>query len=187
MSSNSTKIIEAIREIAGVRNDNKVKLFQAIVNSVDLDTLTCNVTTVSGNARITYDNIQLAAGICDGNIKIPVIDSLVYIISSIYCEPFIVQYSDIKGIQLSGNEFGGMVKVIELTQKVNNLENKLNDLLAQFNQFLTDYGVHTHPTAPSGPISPPSAPTTATTPPDLTLTERAEIENETITHGEGTV
>ncbi|MBC7382249.1 MAG: hypothetical protein H7296_04545 [Bacteroidia bacterium] len=158
---------EAIQELAGTRNQDEVKLYQAIVNSVDIEKRNCNVTTVTGNATLTFD-AMLTAGVSDGIIVIPQVDSFVFVLKSKYTIPFVVLYSDIEKLVLKGGEFGGFVKVIELTQKINNLENKVNELITIFN-------AHSH--------SALNVPTSSIISSQLIPTERAEIENQNITHG----
>lgn len=70
-------------------------------------------------------------------------------------------------------QLGGMVKVAELTQKLNNLENLVNNLITKYNS-------HTHIlTLSTGTGS--AAPTTTTETGTLTPTQRADIENEKVT------
>ena len=71
-------------------------------------------------------------------------------------------------------ELGGMVKVIELTTKLNNLEKLVNDLVSKFN-------THTHIltlTSGTGTAAPTVSPETTV----LTPTVRGDIEDENITH-----
>lgn len=164
---------KAIRELAGVRNQDDVKLYQCNVNSIDVAKRTCNVTTITGNAILTFD-AQITAGISDGFLIIPEIDSMVFVLSSKYSLPFIISYSDITDYIIMGGEFGGLVKVIELTQKLNNLENKINEIISTF-------GTHTHNVTNVGQQT---APTLTPINGSLTITERVEIENTKIKHGE---
>lgn len=152
-------IISAIQKIAGAQNDDKVKLLQCTVNSVDVSNRVCHVTTITGDSTIDFD-VQLMAGVADGLIIVPKIDSMVYVLSSKYTLPFIIQYSDVDSYILNGFEFGGIVKVIELTQKLNDLENKINTIIM--------WGAS---------VTPP-----LTTQP-LVITQQDEIENKTIQHG----
>jgi hypothetical protein len=63
----------------------------------------------------------------------------------------------------------------ELTTKLNNLENKVNDIVAKFNS-------HTHIlTLSTGTGT--AAPTTTKVPGTLTPTEQSEIENDKVKHG----
>lgn len=152
-------IAETIQELAGTRNQDEVKLYQAIVNSVDIANRMCNVTTITGNATLTFD-AQLMAGIADGILIVPEVESYVFVLKSKYTIPFVILYSDIDNFSLMGGEFGGLVKVAELTQKINNLEKRLNEIATW-----------------SGTVSPPlvSIP--------LILTLREDLENLSVKHG----
>lgn len=166
-------ITKTIQELAGTRNQDEVKLYQCNVNSIDLSKRTANVTTITGTANLTFDAL-LTAGISDGFVITPEIGSMVYVLTSKYTLPFIVTFSDITQFDIMGGEFGGLVKVVELTQKLNNLENKVNEII-------TTFGTHTHTVIMLG------APTATTATPivgNLTVSQRADIENIKIKHGE---
>jgi len=70
-------------------------------------------------------------------------------------------------VTFHGGLLDGMVKVIELTTKLNNIENLLN-------QFIQTYNVHTHQVTAVGQ---PTSPTTGQEEGSLTPTTQAEIEN----------
>jgi hypothetical protein len=74
-------------------------------------------------------------------------------------------------ITLNDGSLDGLVKVIELTSKLNNVENKLNDLIGKWNAFCTGY-------VPGSP-STTGLPATLTTQTEttLTLTMQGDIEN----------
>jgi hypothetical protein len=168
-----SEIADLIQELGGGRNKDELKLIQCTVNSVDLENRICNVNTVSGSTNYDFD-AQLCAGIDDGIIIKPAIDSLVYVLIPKYSTPFIVQYSDVVSLLFKGGNFGGLVKVQELTDKINALENKLNDLISACKSQIVTL-------APSGAFPLSSFFTSVN---NLTPTEREEIENKTITHGD---
>ena len=165
-------ITRTIQELAGTRNQDEVKLFQCNVNSVDLSNRTANVTTITGTANLTFDAL-LTAGISDGFVITPEVGSMVYVLMSKYTLPFVVTFSDIMQFDIMGGEFGGLVKVVELTQKLNNLENKVNEIIATF-------GTHTHNVTA---VSAPTAPTTTPIQGNLTISQREDIENVNVRHG----
>lgn len=166
-------LTRTIQELAGTRNQDEVKLYQCNVNSVDLSKRTANVTTITGTANVTFDAL-LTAGISDGFVVTPEVGSMVYVLMSKYTLPFIITFSDITQFDIMGGEFGGLVKVVELTQKLNNLENKVNEII-------TTFGTHTHGVVSVGsPTSPTATPIVG----NLTISQRAEIENIKIKHGE---
>jgi len=165
-------LTRTIQELAGTRNQDEVKLYQCNVNSIDLSKRTANVTTITGTTNLTFDAL-LTAGISDGFVITPEVESMVYVLTSKYTLPFIVTFSDITQFDIMGGEFGGLVKVVELTQKLNDLENKVNEII-------TTFVTHTHPVISTGaPTSPTSTPISG----NLTISQREDIENINVKHG----
>jgi hypothetical protein len=166
-------LISAIQKIAGNDNEDKVRLLQCKVNSVDLDNRIANVSTITGNAPLTFD-VQLQAGIADGLLIEPAVESMVYVLLSKYTLPFIIQYSDVVTYAFNGDEFGGLVKVIELTEKLNNLEQEFNTLKQAFNSWIV---------VPSDGGGALKTITSSWASQNLTPTQRKEIENISVNHG----
>ncbi len=79
------------------------------------------------------------------------------------------------GVQLNDGSLGGLVKVIDLTTKLNNLETKLNNMVDAWHSFATAY-------TPGGPVASglPSSVTDVSG--DLILTTRTDIEDTKMTH-----
>jgi hypothetical protein len=149
------KIRTAIRKIAG---NGSTQAHVAEVVSIDTNNRTA---TVQANG-IDYI-VQMAPATGDQLLQIPEIGSTVFIVDGI-----IVGYSDLSELWLRGNQFGGLVKVSDLVTKLNNLEDKVNSLLAAYN-------AHTH--ASSG------APPVPTVTGSLTPTTQNDIENPLVKHG----
>lgn len=184
-------IIQAVQTLAGTFNADTVHLITAEVDSVDTASRTCNVTTISGKNSTAIENVELMAAIDDGILFVPSIGSTVKISYSNYNSPFIVQYSEVDQILfISGSSqvsivdgkimfndgsYGGLIQIEKLVEKLNNLENLVNDLAAKFN-------AHTHIlTLTSGTGT--AAPTTTIETETLTDTQRSDIENNLIQHG----
>lgn len=165
-------IRESLDILLNTRDNDLVRLLLCNVESVDIQKRIALVTTISGSTSFEFE-VNLQTSVSDGLIIVPKVDSDVVVLFSKNTNPLIIQYSDIDEYILNGVDFGGMVKVIELTEKINNLENKLNDLItACSNQIVT--------LAPSGTF--PLAPYfTSVTP--LIQTQQSEIENTIIKHG----
>lgn len=122
----------------------------------------------------------------DGCYPVPAINSTVYIIMNPYINPFIISYGAISknviststsfnvnspAITLNNDDYGGLIKVEDLVEKINNLENALNNLI-------TLYNTHTHVAAGS------ATSTTSSLDNDvLQITNKEEIENPDIQHG----
>ena len=100
----------------------------------------------------------------DGNINFPQILSIDRAAKILIDTPL---------VQFNGGDKGGMVEVINLVTKLNNLENLVNDLI-------TKYNTHTHVLALSSGTGTAAVTVTQETG-SLTPTVRANIENELIT------
>lgn len=174
MSSSSQEIISAIQSITNQRNEDKPDLIIAEINSVNLEERIANVTTISGKAANTFD-VNLQAVPSDGLLVSPSIGSTVYILMSTYTTPFIVQYSDIDNVfyslsgsintgkaNLNGHEYGGMIIIQKLVDKINILESKLNEIQL--------WGSAVTPPFPD--------------PQTIEFTKVTDIENNTVTHGQ---
>ena len=163
------------------------------VDVVDVAARTCDCTPVGGDATTAIPGVRLMGENNDGFLVIPSVGSTVMVALSNRGLSCIYMFSDIDQVLIflgespnytsftmkSGEQmfndgsFGGLTKVVELTQKLNNLENAFNQLVAIYNAH-----VHTGGTM-SGSTGVPTAIDTNT----LTPTTRAEIENTLVKHG----
>jgi hypothetical protein len=184
-------IQECIQKLAGTHTDDKVYLVAATVDSVDMPSRTCNVTTMTGKQSTAIEGVKLMPEIDDGFLLIPTVGSTVFLSYSNYNVPFVAQFSAIdqaliisgnsqlsitdQKIQLNDGSYGGLIQIQKLITKINNLENLVNDLAAKFN-------THSHIltlTSGTGTAAPTAAPETNV----LTPTQQTDIENPLITHG----
>jgi hypothetical protein len=163
------KIREAVQQLAGTHLTDKVHIIPCVVDEVDLETRSCTCTPIGGKAATEITGVQLMAEVDDGLLLVPAIDSTVIVCYSDKNVPYIALYSELEkatlvtlnGIQFQGGELGGLVIISELLEKINNLESAFNLLNAKVNSLA--------PTPVIEPIIP---------------TERSEIENTSVTHGE---
>lgn len=164
VSSQSPVTIENVQLMASI--DDGLLLIPAVDSTVFVLYSTFNKPFVSLFSEVK--KVLLVAG--DNNASVQVDDNgLLLEIADTK-----VQISDGE-IQFNDGSMGGLVKVIELVQKLNNLENLVNDLIAKYN-------AHTHIlTLSTGTGT--AAPTTTTEPQTLTPTQRSDIENNNITQG----
>jgi len=172
-------IISAIQKMTGTFNIDSVYLLTGNVISVDEANGHCEVEAISGLSATKINNVSFQSVISDGVDFIPVVGSEVKVLFSKYTSPFIVQYGDIEKmffaanqIQFNDGQLGGLIKIIELTQKLNNAENKINEIINAFNSHLHTSG---------GTGSPTTAPLSLIVG-TLTATNRAEIEDTKIIH-----
>jgi hypothetical protein len=138
------------------------------VDSVNEDENTCDCTAVSGTVTTKIEGVQLMAEVADGMLITPAIDSTVIVAYSKRNVPYVALFSEVDkinfsandGIELQGDDYGGLAKVGSLKTKLNNIENAFNALNTKLNAL-----------APT-PVLPP-----------LVLTIQSEIENERVKHG----
>ena len=187
--SDKAAIQQAILKMAGMDGYDKLFIEDMEVNSVDEDSRTCICSSINGVASFNNMEVRLMASIDDGLLRLPTVESTVIVAYSTHTLPFILMYSSIDKILcivgdqsytlidgstvLNDGSFGGMAKVPELVGRLNKIENGLNALT-------NNYNTHLHPVTAVG------SPTGVTTAPDttqLTPTQRSDIENTAVTHG----
>lgn len=185
-------IIEIVRR-AHLSSD-KSEFFTAEVTDVQEDKRTCTVISISSETQMEYSDVGLMPQVADGILYVPKVGSIVVVENNTNLQPYVFMFSELDkvllvtgdqsiemkdgGIKFNNGSFYGLVKVKELTDKLNNLENKVNDLIGTYNS-------HTHivvTTAASGTwTSATGLPQESGT---LTPTTQSEIENKVITHGD---
>lgn len=167
----------------------------AKVLNVDENQYTCDVMPLSSTAELfkvrlkpTIDNVK------KGVIAIPVVGSFIvvgllnnnensaFVISCSNITKYYIigdngNYIELKDdgtLLINGDSFGGLVKVQELTNKINALENLVNNILVTLKNT-------TIPLAPSGtyPFSPLYTALSNITP----ITQQSDIENTKVKHG----
>lgn len=177
----SDRIIkECIEKLSGKSLTDQISMHLCSVDTVDADARTCDVTTLGG---LSIPGVLLMSEVDDGFFLLPGIGSTVIVQFSTRVPAFVlmfgnidkVVFSSINGVQFNDGKLGGLVRVMDLITKLNNLENAYNDLAAKFNS-------HTHLltlTSGTGTAAPTAAPEATS----LTPTQQSEIENTNITHG----
>ena len=189
------EISNAIKLLAGTHDQDTVSFIFANVDTVDLENEVCYCTPTSGKST-TQISADLTAEIADGVLIIPTVGSTVGILKMINQVPFIFFYSQIDGysitidtnggyvtlqmntdgtFQLNDGTHGGLVKVMELTSKLNAIENDLNTLKQAFSAWVVapnDGGAALKAIAANWYNS------------IIVKTQQSEIENKNIVHGE---
>lgn len=168
----SKELRDALKKLTKPNNDGYSKV--CTVDSVDLVNRTCYCIPINEDADIT--EVRLMANIDNGFLLIPEVDSVVVVSFLSDSSAYVSMVSKVSEIQLNGTNYGGLIIVAELTEKLNNLENA-------FNTHLNLYNLHTHAGVTSGvsTTSPVVVPDTQT----LTPTIDADLENTTVLHGNG--
>lgn len=190
------KIREAVQKMSGTWMKDYASFIDCEVVSVDMDNRLCDCKAIGGDSDFDVPSVQLMPEPNDGQLIIPKIGSAVRVGITQRNEPFVVMFSEIDTVymvsetlyQFNDGTFGGLVKVKNtlnpsegLLKKLNNLENKLNDLVAKFN-------THIHPAIDSVTAAPVTVSVTVsvtdpTIPTPIVPTTESEISNSMITHG----
>lgn len=171
---------DAVQQLAGTKFMDKVYTCTANVVSSDIDACTCTCRLIGGNTTAELITVSLMAETDDGFLLVPANDSTVIVAWTDRMLPYVAMFSEIKSVYLDASGIiqinqgidGGLVKVVDLVAKLNNLENKVNSIISSYN-------AHVHPDPVSGLTGSTTAPVFGT----LTPTVRANIENTNVTHG----
>lgn len=167
MSSDNSKIKFAVRVLAGT--DKGESLSMAVCEVVSVNGFTCNVKTVTGAAEVEIDGVNLCCDDVDGMLIKPVVGSNVLVVFSATVG-YVLKYSEVDTVTYHGGTLKGLLKLEQTVEKLNNLENKVNDLIvACSSQIVT--------LAPSGtfPLASFFSSVTALTP-----TVEADLKNDKI-------
>ncbi len=191
----SRELKDAISQLAGTFNRDFVSIVACTVQTVDVPNRQCTCIPLNGTGEAAI-TVNLSAEPNDGILVTPSANSTVLVAQTTQNDPFVLMTSDIDGISIITNDgisqfiislegsiqfndgtYGGLVQVMPLVQKLNNLENLINGLIDKFNS-------HTHATTcPAGAGS--TALTTTTEPGSISpVTQQDDLENKLITHGQ---
>lgn len=180
---NENELGEALERLISIKMRAAV-IVEGIVTAYNANEKTCDITILgtpyfsvplkvlvnTPNGQASFFEIPTVGTSClvefrSGNIRLP---QILFIDQG---DKLLINYKEL--VEFNGGVFGGLVKVIELTTKLNNLENAFNNLVTLFNAH-----VHTGVTTGVGSSGPtPSQDTT-----QLTPTVRGEIEDTSVTH-----
>lgn len=141
MDDNAQAIRDAIRRLSGTFNRDNVRTILCVVDEVDVDARTCSVTSKNDTAEISIPDISLMVNINDGWLIIPKVGSEVYVTLTTRGLGWVSFFSQIEDvfliasgkIQFNDGTYGGLVRVAELTEKLNAMVTLINaqlDLIA---------------------------------------------------------
>lgn len=144
------------------------------VTSLNADGISCVVEPLNGDADISD-----ARFISDPKGKtsfVPKVGSIVVVQLYSQSSGVIIGFAEVGSIALNGTDKGGLVTVVSLLQKINQLEQQINSLKTIFATWV--------PVPNDGGLALKSL-TTNFSAQQIALTQKAEIENESIKHGTG--
>jgi hypothetical protein len=170
-------LAEAIKEAA--QRGEQMYLKVCTVDSVDCQERTITCTPIDGGAQLEGVQLQALTSNSEGLLIVPQVGSVVIIGYLDKNNAGVLQYGVIDKILLNvsdsiiinGGENKGLVKVKELTNKINALEQRCNDIVTALQGVSIVL-------APSGTF--PLAP--YFTMPPLQTTQQISIENEKVQH-----
>lgn len=176
----------AIEKLAGTHLKDVVSMLVCTVDSVDKDNQTCDCSPISGDAATSLPGVLLMAENDDGLVVFPAVDSTVVVALSTRNDAYVFMYSEIDELlitisngegakatkynikagsqQFNDGSFGGLVKITQLTTKLNNL---ITQLKAQLDLIATGIA------AGGGSYSPGT----------LSQFSKTDYENDKIKHG----
>ena len=182
-----TEVASALTEFVEAKSKGNDSLVCTVIEDVDLVNNTCYCEPINGDAAIL--NVKLTTNITGagvGFLLIPKKDSLVVVTFLDNASAYVSMVSEVDEVNINGKTLGGLVKVIDLTTKLNNLENRVNSIGTDLAAMATSANsIGSSPvigTALGALIT--TAISNLITP--LTLTVRANIENTLIKQGDGT-
>lgn len=173
-------IKEAVMHLAGTHGKDEMSLVVCEVVSVNEAARTCDVVTITGRSEYSIDDVCLMATVDDGILIIPVVNSTVLVIHNKRDVKFIAQFSEIEkvliitgnttleikdgSIKLNDGSYNGLVRVDDLTTKLNNMVTAINIELGK---------IQTGIAAAGGSYAPAT----------LNQFNKSDYENTKITHG----
>jgi hypothetical protein len=169
------QIRESIQKIANAGSRSSHFLNAEIVS---VDSETC---TVKRNG-LELSDVRLSA-VVNGNTKNlvikPKVGSLVLIadLSGQMRDLVIIGWSEVDTITINGGELGGLIKIQDLTDKLNALKDQLNSVVTKFN-------THTHNVSTTGTAAAQAGVAAATTgqAQQATAFNKSDYEDEKIKH-----
>ena len=172
MSGQNRDLTEAIRTLSGV-DQLSYESMVCKVSEIDTTKFTCTCSPIDGSAD--YIEIPYNVGAVKGFVLEPKDGSYIALTTTSETTGFVSMVSEVNQIYLNGDNEGGLVKVQDLVDRLNDIKNVVNDLITKFNS-------HTHPylnvTTPA--FTSPTAMQEAGSVPNTTV---SQLENTKIKHG----
>lgn len=182
MSVNGEKVRFALKRALESINPkfNKACIVRSVSASPTTGLMICDCESIED--KTVLEDVRLVADFKNtanttGFVLIPKVGSIVLVSFLADSEYYVSMVSDVDSIFLNGNTYDGVVKITDLVTKLNNLENLVNGLIIKYN-------THIHS---GGTIFGSTGITTIVETGVLTPTIKANLENATVKHGNGTL
>jgi len=145
MNTQVTDIRQAVQALSGM-NDLQYEGVVCKVSDIDLVSFTCTCTPINGDAEF-YD-VLLNANADKGFTLIPAGNSIVIVQQTSQATAYVSMVSKVDQVYLAGDVNGGLVKVTELTAKLNQLVTQIS---ANFTAIAATYPYAIVPLTPFAP------------------------------------
>lgn len=178
--SDKSKIQDAFRKM--VLPGGEQYCVVGTVDSVNMTDKTCDVTVINGNADL--QDVRLIAGATPGGLLlVPKVGSVVVCSFLNDAVAYVSMFSEVDAIWLNGTTYRGLVRIIELVQKLNTLETFANQVKTA--KAAIDAAAASSPGTPvtNATLAAFLAAISVTA---ITPTTIANLENTTVKHGNGT-
>lgn len=126
MAGEDRTLTELVRILA--KTGEQVFSEVGTVKEINEEERTCTVVPSNGNAEILDVNLQANINLKNGIVMFPVIDSEVMVTFLSEENAYISLYSDIDRIVINNGENGGLINIVDLVDKLNTVEDDLNNL-----------------------------------------------------------
>lgn len=168
----SKDLYKAIRSLAGTDVEKQYS-FACTVSNIDTTKFTCDCSPINGDAD--YIGVKYNSDAKKGFVLEPKDGSIVIVTETSNTTAFVSMVSEVGQIYLNGDNEGGLVKVNDLVDRINDIKTVVNDLITKYNS-------HTHILTLSAGTG-TAAPTTSTETSTVPNTTVSELENDKIKHG----
>ena len=134
----STDIRKAIRTLANTDDLSMYESTICVVSNIDTTNMVCTCTPVNDTAQ--FIDVLLCVNKKNGFVLIPKDGSFVSITQLNESDAYVSMVSEVDEILLNGDTNGGIVKVIDLTAKLNQLVTQLQAQLVLISTGITGVG-----------------------------------------------
>lgn len=186
--SKNRDLREAVKAFMANNQGEEMYSILCIVNAVDEAALTCDVSPIYEGADILDCKLMplsIDGEVQKGFVQIPTVDSVVIVTMLNTDEGYIAMASSLDFLRLNGNEYGGLVIIGKLVERMNRIEKAYNDLKTKFNAHTHTVSVVTTCGAGAGSGTGSAVATSTPEPTTLIETQVSDLENKTVTHGKG--
>lgn len=160
------KIIESIQRLSGVQLSDKCYLAKGEVESYDIPSRTAVVTLIDGEKQVEK-TISLCPDVDDSIIILPTVGTNIWVVWSDYVPPFMAGFPSAFDKIIFGKQDAGLPLTPEIVQRVNLIEEKVNQIINTFN-------AHVHTGVQTGSGSSAITPTQVSGTLDLTTNDNIE-------------